>query len=135
MSILAAIDRDPGIEKVIETADELATGLDEELIFLHVVSEGNQVDKARSEVEGILEDVLGSMEGVELRVAEAMSRRDVPSGRMADRILKTADDVDARYIVVGSRKQTPVGKVMLGSVAQLVLVNAKVPVVTVEQTE
>lgn len=135
MSILAAIDRDPGIERVIETAEDLASGLDEDLIFLHVTSEGDNVDRARSEVEDTLESVLGSLDGVELRVAEAASRRDMPSGRMAERILNVADDVDASYIVVGSRKQSPVGKVMLGSVAQLVLVNSDIPVVTVEQKE
>lgn len=133
MSILAAIDRDPGIEKVIETATELANGLEEDLVFLHVTSEGDNVDRARSEVEDAIERVIGSLEGVDLRLMEAKSRRDVPSGRMADRILDEADKVNARYIIVGSRKQTPVGKVMLGSVAQLVLLNADVPVVTVEQ--
>lgn len=134
MSILAAVDTDPGIEAVIETADELATALDEKLVLLHVVSEGDRIDRSRSRIEQTIGDVLGSTEGVDIRVAEAKSQRDMPSGRMASRILDVADEVDARYIVVGSRKQTPVGKVMLGSVAQLVLVNANVPVVTVEQT-
>lgn len=131
MSILAAIDRERGVENVIETANELATELDEDLVILHVVSEGDNLDKVRDEIENRVSEAMGGLEGVDLRVAEAVSGRDLPSGRIGDRILRMADNVGARYIVTGSRGRTPVGKVMLGSVAQHVLVHADVPVVTV----
>lgn len=135
MPVLAAVDKDPGIEAVIATADELATALDQELIILHVVPESERVENARSQVEQYVRDTLGDKEGVTLRIKEETPERDMPSGRMANTILQVADDVGASYIVVGSRKRTPIGKVMLGSVAQLVLVNADVPVVTVEQAK
>jgi nucleotide-binding universal stress UspA family protein len=131
MSILAAIDREPGVGKVIETAEELATALDEELVLLHVVSEGDNVDKSRNDIENRVREARGDLDGVDVRVAESVSERDVPSGRIGDRILRMSDQVGARYIVTGSRGRTPVGKVMLGSVAQHVLVHADVPVVTV----
>jgi hypothetical protein len=35
MTILTAIDADPGCKEVIETAHELATGLDMELVITH----------------------------------------------------------------------------------------------------
>lgn len=131
MSILAAIDREPTVGDVVETAEELAAAMDEDLVLLHVVSEGDQVDKARADIENRVKEVRGNLEGVDLRVAEGVSEMDVPSGRIGDRILRMADDIGARYIVTGSQGRTPVGKVMLGSVAQHVLVHADVPVVVV----
>lgn len=46
-------------------------------------------------------------------------------------LLDYADQVDARYIVIGGRKRTPVGKALFGSTTQLILLEATVPVVTV----
>lgn len=137
MPILASVDRDPGSEAVVETAHELATGLGQELILLHVIPESQDRERARREVEEIIENALGegAIDSVELRLTdEPGGTHEVPSGRLADGVLNVADEVEATYIVVGSRKSTPIGKVMLGSVAQLVLINAEVPVVTVEQT-
>lgn len=135
MSVLAAIDREPALGDVIGTAEELATALDEDLVLLHVVSEGDRIDRVREDIEERVSDVMGGLEGVDLRVAESVSGRDVPSGRIGDRILRVADEVGARYIVTGSRGRTPVGKVMLGSVAQHVLVHADVPVVTITERD
>jgi nucleotide-binding universal stress UspA family protein len=51
------------------------------------------------------------------------------------RILREAEDVDASYIVMGSRKQSPVGKALFGSVAQVVLLNTDRPVVVVSESD
>jgi nucleotide-binding universal stress UspA family protein len=133
MSLLAAIDTDRGAEAVVTTGQELATALGEELVVLHVVPESEDSDRRRDRIEGVVVDALGDADGVDLRIVDQPAGRDVPLGRTATGILDVADEVDASYIVVGSRKRTPIGKVMLGSVAQLVLINAEVPVVTVEQ--
>jgi nucleotide-binding universal stress UspA family protein len=45
-------------------------------------------------------------------------------GDPAPRILHVARERDAEYIVLGPRKQTPIGKALMGSVSQLVLLNA-----------
>lgn len=133
MSLLAAIDTERGAEAVVSTGHELATALGEDLVVLYVVPESENRERKQSEIADIVEDAVGGSDRVELRVIDQPSGRDVPSGRTASGILDVADDVDASYIVVGSRKRTPIGKVMLGSIAQLVLINAEVPVVTVEQ--
>ena len=62
------------------------------------------------------------------------ARRDLPTGRTANHILQVAEDIRPDYIVIGSRKRTGLGKILLGSVSKLILANADVPVVTVEQT-
>lgn len=133
MSLLVAIDTDRGAEAVVSTGHELASALDEDLVVLYVVPESEDRERKQAQIEDILEEAVGDSDRVELRIIDQPSGRDVPSGRTASGILDVADEIDARYIVVGSRKRTPIGKVMLGSIAQLVLINAEVPVVTVEQ--
>lgn len=133
MSLLVSIDTDRGAEAVVSTGHELASALDEDLVVLYVVPESEDRERKQAQIEDILEEAVGDSDRVELRIIDQPSGRDVPSGRTASGILDVADEIDARYIVVGSRKRTPIGKVMLGSIAQLVLINAEVPVVTVEQ--
>ena len=47
-------------------------------------------------------------------------------------LLKFASDVDAELIVIGLRKRSPVGKLILGSNAQRVLLDASCPVLSVK---
>ena len=133
MTVLATIDRTPGCGQVVETAEELATGLGHDLVVLHVVPEGDDEEAARAEIEAIVADAIGEDAAVELRLVAEAATRDVPTGRTAKRVLDVAERLDPAYLVIGSRKRTAIGKVLLGSVSQLVLTNAEVPVVTVEQ--
>lgn len=50
----------------------------------------------------------------------------------ADLVLSVADDLDARLIVLGLRHRTPVGKLLMGSVAQRILLAATCPVLAVK---
>lgn len=55
-------------------------------------------------------------------------------GRVGDpteEILREADRRDARYLVIGGRQRSPVGKALFGSTAQSVLLGTDRPVVTV----
>lgn len=134
MSILATVDRDPGCAQVIETAEDLSVGLGHELVILHVKPENMDESEGETEIEEIVAGALEADITPEIRVVEEAARREAPTGRTASTIMRVAEDVDPAYLVIGSRKRTPVGKVLLGSVSQLVLRNAEVPVVTVEQT-
>jgi nucleotide-binding universal stress UspA family protein len=51
---------------------------------------------------------------------------------VADELLKVADEVGATMVVIGLRHRTPVGKLFMGSVAQRVLLHARVPVLAVK---
>jgi nucleotide-binding universal stress UspA family protein len=133
MVILTAIDRDPGCKGVVETAHDLATNMDMELVILHVVPEDSDENAAREEITDIVTSVTGSLEGIDLRIMPEQTRRDLPTGRTANHILQVAEEIDPDYITIGSRKKTKLGKILLGSVSKLILANAEVPVVTVEQ--
>jgi nucleotide-binding universal stress UspA family protein len=51
---------------------------------------------------------------------------------VADQVLAVADEVSATLIVVGVRRRSPVGKLIMGSVAQRVLIGASCPVLAVK---
>lgn len=50
----------------------------------------------------------------------------------AEDIIAAAEEVDAELIVIGLRRRTPVGKLILGSNAQRVLLDAACPVLAVK---
>jgi nucleotide-binding universal stress UspA family protein len=50
----------------------------------------------------------------------------------ADDLVNVANDVDADLLVIGLRRRTPVGKLILGSNAQRVLLDAPCPVLAVK---
>lgn len=52
-------------------------------------------------------------------------------GEPVEEILGEAERLDARYLVVGGRKRTPVGKAVFGSTTQSILLNTDRPVMTV----
>jgi nucleotide-binding universal stress UspA family protein len=49
-------------------------------------------------------------------------------GDLGDALLGLVDAVDADLLVIGARRRSPVGKALLGSVAQTVILEAKLPV-------
>lgn len=74
-------------------------------------------------------------------VGERLSREQLdlrihpPAGlEPSDELIRAAQETDAELIVVGLRHRTPVGKLLLGSYAQRVLLEADCPVLAVKTT-
>jgi nucleotide-binding universal stress UspA family protein len=57
------------------------------------------------------------------------------AGEFADLLLATAEQVDASVIVIGLRRRSRVGKLLLGSTAQRILLDADRPVLAVKPPE
>jgi len=76
-----------------------------------------QLDRLRAQVAG---------SDVEVEVRSSMG----PD--VGDQVLDIARDVDADLVVLGLRRRTPVGKLIMGSVAQRVLLGAECAVLAVK---
>jgi len=114
MSILAAIDDDNETD-VVQRGYEFAQAFGEELVVLNVQPETESLSAAEEVASNAIRLALDDPENV--TAAGAL-------GDPAPRILTEAEERGAQLIVLGPRKQTPIGKALMGSVSQLVLLNA-----------
>jgi nucleotide-binding universal stress UspA family protein len=81
---------------------------------------------AQGEELELLRDVL-RQSGIEHEVRQPMR------GLLAsEELVEIADEVSADLIVIGLRKRSPVGKLIMGSTAQRVLLDASCPVLAVK---
>lgn len=63
----------------------------------------------------------------------ALEVRQTPhSGEIAEEVLRVAQEVDASVIVIGLRRRSAVGKLLMGSSAQRILLDADRPVLAVK---
>lgn len=121
MSILTAIDGEAGSRAAVRHGRDLAQAFDDELVVMHVRPETDTRDDARTVAQDLVDEIIDNKE------VTVVGRLGEPDAR----ILREADDRDARYIVLGSRKSSPAGKALFGSVAQIVLLNTDRAVVVV----
>ncbi|RKD95322.1 universal stress protein [Halopiger aswanensis] len=138
MVVVTAIDGEEGSSRVLSEAWTLANRFDEPLHAVLVyegpshrelitkslnIEDSVTPERAQEIAESVLADVA---EGVTDEY-EAVGR----TGEAPAEILEYAEKVDARYIVVGGRSRSPVGKALFGSVTQSVLLDASCPVLAV----
>lgn len=139
MSIVAAVDRSDSVAEVLTEAEALANAMNEELHVVHVLSQKEFRDIERASLEETGTTVpMDTVRSVATEIADEAADGVISEyepvglvGDAAEELLKYIESQDARYIVLGGRKRTPVGKVIFGSTAQPVLLNTTCPVVTV----
>lgn len=137
MTILAAVESSDS-RSVARIGADLAETYGEPLILLNVLSQ-EEFDRRREQraEEYTLEDGMTDAASVARETADAIQDREVEVetrgqvGEPTKEILDEADRMDARYLVIGSRKRSPVGKAVFGSTTQSVLLNVDRPVVAV----
>ncbi len=88
----------------------------------------DEPEERRAGTREALEQVNTELEG--LGVPHEVRMLD--GGDVADDLISTAEDVAAQLVVLGLRRRSPVGKLILGSNAQRVLFDAPCPVLTVK---
>jgi nucleotide-binding universal stress UspA family protein len=79
----------------------------------------------RDEIEAVLRGT--SAQNVPWKLYLATAPDDV-----ATTILRLADEAAATMLVIGARRRSPVGKALLGSVTQTLVLNAEMPVLVVK---
>lgn len=137
MTILCAVDDDQFSDEVVATAADLADAYDDELAVLHVMTEerfdARAEDRPEYYVDDGVTDAANEAREIATRTLED-SDRVVPKGRVgapAAEIIDAADRIDPRYLVLGGRKRSAVGKALFGSITQSVLLEVETPTVTV----
>jgi nucleotide-binding universal stress UspA family protein len=103
-----------------------------EIVVVNVVPDANFTQPTAADQPDL--DALAARltdAGVEFEIRHRF--RDTDS--VAEEILTAADETNAELIVVGLHRRSPVGKALLGSNAQRVLLSATCPVLAVRHTE
>ncbi len=76
------------------------------------------------------------LDGLATRAADAgvvlEVSQEAHDGDLADEVLRVADAVDASVVVIGLRRRSAVGKLLLGSTEQRILLSADRPVLAVK---
>jgi nucleotide-binding universal stress UspA family protein len=101
----------------LQRAVSEATLRGSELVVVHTAPD--------TEVADLAEELRASGVPHEIRAAH-----DSPDP--ADEVLRAAESAGAEFIVIGLRRRSPVGKLLLGSNAQRVLLDAACPVMAVK---
>ncbi|MFC6734189.1 MULTISPECIES: universal stress protein [unclassified Haladaptatus] len=141
MTILAAVDGDVTEDNVVTVGADMADAYDDDLTVINVLSQEDfddrQADRADSDIEYFVDDGIADAAKVAAEVVEGTVEkpgRIDAKGRVGDvteELLDEAARQDARYLVIGGRKRTPVGKALFGSTTQSILLSAELPVVVV----
>src|SRR5690349_5388317 len=116
----------------LNQAIEEAQRRNEDLAVLHVLG---SPDPQRSDAyrRSISEEVDNALASNGMLVGWKLHLRHAPSdAEVNDVLLRLIDEVDAALVVVGARRRSPIGKALLGSTAQSVVLGARSPVLVVK---
>ena len=100
-----------------------------DLAVLHVVEsiDADNKEAYRLGVADEIEKVVGAGPPVSWQLHLETAGED-----LGDALLRLVDAVKADLLVIGARRRSPVGKALLGSVAQTVILEANLPVLVVK---
>ncbi|MES2431872.1 MAG: universal stress protein [Bacteroidota bacterium] len=143
--VLIALDYNPSAEKVAEIGYEFAKAMNASVTLLHVkaeplyyyaseytpimgyaglssteMTELLSANKITSEAEDFLESSREHLNDNSIKII-------VGEGDSADCILKTANNIGASFIVMGSHCRKGLEKLLMGSLAEKVLHNTMIP--------
>jgi nucleotide-binding universal stress UspA family protein len=123
----------PEGKAALRRAAEEARLRNSRLVVVNSHRGGREFDRDDAiESEAQLEEVKSELEGagVEHEVRQLVRGMDA-----AEDLVNVATEVAAEFIVIGLRRRSPVGKLILGSNAQRVLLDAPCPVLAVKAGE
>lgn len=144
VTILIAIGETEAMDRVISLGYELAEKYDDSVVGLHVVPQSEFEEHKQTIENSDRYDVSLSQEkdsaarfayrAIGKSLSEFDDERIESRGRVGEtaaEIIVEAEDVDPRFLVIGGRRRSPVGKALFGSATQEVLLEVECPVVTV----
>lgn len=143
MTVLVAVNKADEPRRVLEAAATLARQFNDELEVLHVLSRDDFVELERTSVTETAEtvdpdEVREIAASLAEEIAEPVVDEFVATGAVGDaagEIVSLAKRRGARYVVIGVRKRSAVGKAVFGSTAQKVLMSVDRPTLAVPRAE
>ena len=103
---------------------------DTDLVVLHVVNSTLDADSEEAYRLGVSDEIEKAV-GSDADVSWKLHLRSV-SGDVGDALVKLTNELRPDLLVLGARRRSPVGKALLGSVAQTIILEASVPVLVVK---
>lgn len=127
MTIVVAFSADQYGRAALDHGAHLAQKEHQRLVVVNP-TKGDRLVEPRYAHEDEVQAIIGQLEdaGIEVDV-----RRDVVSD-LADAVLDVIEQEDADLVVVGVRHRSPVGKALMGSVGQRIILDAPCPVLCVK---
>lgn len=129
MSIVVAYSADRYGEAALQHAEELARKDRTRLVVVNATLGSSLVDSRFAHDA----DITAMRDRLVAEGLDVVVRHDVVND-VAEAVVAAADEERATLIVVGIRHRTPVGKLLLGSVAQRIILEAHCPVLAVKPT-
>ena len=143
--ILIALDYDPTVEKIAKTGYSLAKAMSAEVILLHVIADPTYYSTLEyspivgftgfmdlspvkiDSVDGLKNASQEFLKKLKHHLGDASVQILVKDGDFAESILKTAEEVHADIIVMGSHSRKWLENIVMGSVTEKVLKNTTIP--------
>jgi len=113
------------LDQAVKEADYRGT----DLAVLHVVEsiDADNKEAYRLGISDEIEKAVGAGPTVAWRLHLATAGSD-----LAGTLLRLVEEIDPDLLVIGARRRSPVGKALLGSVAQTLILEADLPVLVVK---
>lgn len=138
MKVLAAVDLEPGTDAVLGFAADLVRQSGGNLLAVHVVTKDEQDERVHTPgisgyVDVMVEDTQRDLTAqlLEMGLEQSAIATVARTGSFVEIVRRLADEASADVIVVGMRRRSRVGKFLLGSDLQDLLLATDRPVVTV----
>ena len=130
-NVVVGWNRTPEGDAAIEAAAEEARRRSGRLIVVHSARGGVEDARTVRETRDALAELEAQLrsEGLEVTVRDL-----IRGNEPADDLIEVAEKEDTALIVIGLRRRSPVGKLLMGSNAQDVLLRADCPVLAVKAT-
>lgn len=136
-NILVPLDFSTQSLIALEQSYNLARLSESEITLLHVIRENNAIfglfsEKEQEDVMIKLQNKLEDFSRVAAQKSGVIVHTAIAKGTVVDKILETADNINAKFIVMGSSRPENMMKKVIGSTALKVIKEAKCPVISIE---
>ena len=128
MTILVAYAPRPEGQAALDKGIEIAKRRNEHLLVVNASPGGNSTDASKADVEDV-ERVQQLLAGSGV---DAEFRQFVRGKNAADEIQDLVETLPVSLLIIGLRKRSAVGKLIMGSVAQDILLSVACPVLAVK---